>query len=237
MKWLYKLEYKYGRYAIGNLILYILGAQLVVFLMDMMFNFGVSNLLMLDIGRAVGQWQLWRFITFIFVPTNYSPFWIIISLMFYYFVGQSLENAWGAFMFNAFYFIGMLGIILGAVISYFITGFGYGTSEYLNTSMFLAFAILYPETPLRLYFVFSVKAKYLGILSGVLLIVNLITAIVYKQWYLVFSIIASLLNLILFFWNDASTRIRSYLKYRKTRQNYRNQSNEWERNRKNQDRR
>lgn len=235
MKWLYKLEYKYGRYAIRNMILFILVGQLAVFMLDMMFTFGISNALYLDMGLVIGKLQLWRLITFVFVPTNFSPVWIIISLMFYYFIAQSLENAWGSFMFNAYYIIGMIGIILGALIVYLITGYGYGTSEYLNTSMFLAFAILYPDLEVRLFFVLPVKSKYLGIISGVLIVVEVILSIASGRWYLAVSALMAIANLILFFWRDASKNIKSHFKYRKTRQNYNNQMREWERNKRDQD--
>lgn len=235
MKWLYKLEYKYGRYAIRNMILFILVGQLAVFMLDMMFTFGISNALYLDMGLVIGKLQLWRLITFVFVPTNYSPVWIIISLMFYYFIAQSLENAWGSFMFNAYYIIGMIGIILGALIVYLITGYGYGTSEYLNTSMFLAFAILYPDLEVRLFFVLPVKSKYLGIISGVLIVIEVILSIASGRWYLAVSALMAIANLILFFWRDASKNIKSHFKYRKTRQNYNNQMREWERNKRDQD--
>lgn len=228
MKWLYKLEYKYGRYALNNMILYILCAQLLVFLVDGMFAYNLSDLLMLDVGRAFGQWQLWRIITFIFVPTNYSPFWFIIGLFFYYFIGQSLERAWGAFMFNAYYIIGMLSTVLGAVIIYFITGYGYGTSEYLNMSMFFAFAILYPESPIRLFFLISIPAKYLAIISAVLMVVDIFVSVAGGYWYLAVSALMAMINLALFFWRDIRNRIQTRTKYNKTRQNYNNQMKQWE---------
>lgn len=233
MKWLYKLERKWGRFSISNLMLYIVIVQFGVYLMDM-FGMGASNFLYLDIGRAVGDLQIWRFLTFIFVPPSSQPWWIVLSLLFYYFIGRSLEDAWGTFLFNAYYIIGMLGTILGAVIMYLFTGFGYGTSEYLNLSLFFAFAILYPNLEVRIFFVLPVKAKYLAMVSAVAVVINIVSAISARNWFYVVSAVAAFLNLALFFSKDVVNSIRAHFKYRKTRQNYKRQMKEWEHNQKNQ---
>ncbi len=166
MSWLDKLERKYGRYAIPNLmnyviILYALG--FVIYLINPTFY---SQYLCLDAG-AILHGQIWRIVTFIVEPPSTSLIWIIFALFLYYMIGQNLEATWGAFKFNVYFFSGMLLHVIAALLVYllFHVTMPLGTS-YLNLSLFLVFAALYPDQQFRLYFIIPIKAKWLGILDG-----------------------------------------------------------------------
>ncbi len=155
-----KLERKYGRYKITNLMQFIvLGNALIYLLM----NVDPSGRLVYSLGlhpALVLQGQVWRLITFIFVPPAASILWIFFILYFYYMVGTGLEQEWGSFKFNVYYLAGMLGTILAA----FLTG-SYATAFYLNLSLFLAFAHIYPEFQILLFLVIPIKVKYLAWLN------------------------------------------------------------------------
>jgi len=107
MKWLDKLERKYSKYAIPNLIQYIVGGMAIVFVFSVL-NPGISSALYFS-PVAVLQGQVWRILTFLVLPRTGSFFWILFSLLFTFFVGRSLESYWGTFKFNVFYLIGVLG--------------------------------------------------------------------------------------------------------------------------------
>ncbi len=227
MNWLYKLERKFGRFCIPNLMLIIIVGQFAVFAADLIMpDMGISSWIYLS-RDLVLQGQVWRLLTFIFLPPSSSPVWIIISLYFYYMIGGALENEWGSFKFNVYYLVGMLGIIIGAFIT------GYGSNYYLNMSLFFAFAILWPNHEFLIFFVLPVKVKYLAILDAVLFIISLINALAIRDWGTFASIIASLLNLILFFGGDAIRSIKQQQGYAQTRKNWRSQMNDWERNQRN----
>jgi len=85
-------------------------------------------------------------------------------------IGNSLEYEWGAFKFNIYYLVG----ILGTIIATFITG-GIGVPTYLNMSLFFAFAYIYPNFEILVFFVLPVKMKYLGWLSGGFLLFSFAT--------------------------------------------------------------
>ena len=117
MNFLNKLEKKYRKYAIPNLMYYIVmlyGAGLVIQLFAPMAYW---RFLSLDIG-ALMHGQIWRLVTFIIYPPTMgtfvfdSVFFGIISLFLYYSLGVTLERVWGAFRFNVFFLMGMVGEIL-----------------------------------------------------------------------------------------------------------------------------
>ena len=125
MNFLNKLEKKYRKYAIPNLMYYIVmlyGAGLVIQLFAPMAYW---RFLSLDIG-ALMHGQIWRLVTFIIYPPTMgtfvfdSVFFGIISLFLYYSLGVTLERVWGAFRFNVFFLMGMVGEILAALVSYFV---------------------------------------------------------------------------------------------------------------------
>lgn len=120
--------------------------------------------LVFDPALIVERHQYWRVVTFLFIPRSTSPLWFVFELMILWLVGNSLEGAWGAFKFNFYYFFGALCTIAVA----FVTGVGFG-NEFLNESLFLAFATLFPDYQLTLFFIVPIRAKWLGLLAGAFL--------------------------------------------------------------------
>ena len=116
MKWLDRLERKYGRYAIKNLMLYIVILNAVVYVLMMIPGTNLINKFILD-PQLVLKGEIWRLVTYIFIPPNASPIFIIFVLYFYYMIGSNLENEWGSFRFNLYYFLGMLGTTIATFIT------------------------------------------------------------------------------------------------------------------------
>lgn len=215
MKWLYKLEYKYGRKAIENLMYYIVGGMAVVFIMDILLvsSGRISSLTaLLNFDRSlIMQGQVWRVISFIFLPPDSSIIFIIFSLYFYYLIGTSLENAWSSFRFNVYYLFG----VIGTIIFGFITG--YATNIYLNMSLFFAFAMLFPDFEVRIFFILPVKIKYLAYIDAAFFIVSLIL----EPWAYKVALLVSLANFLLFFWDDFISRAKMTITHIKSRRNFR----------------
>lgn len=187
-----KLERKLRKFAIRNLMLILVGAMGIVWLMDMMLIAarGISLWSVLSFNRdAVLSGQVWRVVTFLFLPPSSGRITVIITLYFYYFIGQTLEERWGAFGFNAYYLLGALG----AIVSGFITG--YATNTYLNLTLFLAFALLFPRHELRLFFLIPIEARWFALADGILLVWMFVT----DTWRGRVTLLFALANLLIFF--------------------------------------
>ena len=176
MNWLNKLERKFGKYSIKNLMLYIASLNFLVYLLIMVDQSNnIVYKLMLK-PELILKGEVWRLITFIFIPPNTSAFFIIFALYFYYIAGRGLEHEWGSFKLNVYYLFG----ILGTIIASFITK-GSATATYLNLSLFLAFARLYPDYEVLLFFVIPIKIKYFAYFNWFIIIGAIITQ---KSWSL-----------------------------------------------------
>lgn len=199
MNFLNKLERKYGKFAIKNLIFYIIAFNAVVYILNAVGNSNELTTKLMLIPDLVLKGEVWRLITFIFIPPQASPIFIIFVLYFYYMIGNGLENEWGSFKFNIYYLVGMIGTILAA----FISGAG-DTGVYLNMSLFLAFAYIYPNYEILLFFILPVKMKYLGWIDAVILGYTLLTG----SFSIKLAVIAAMLNFILFFGKDIIENLR-----------------------------
>jgi hypothetical protein len=216
-----KLERKYRRYAIKNLVFYIIAFNALIFILDFVVPRGVSLDMLVLYPEKVLQGELWRLLTYIFIPPSSSPIWIIFILYFYYLVGTGLEQAWGAFRFNLYYLLGMVGTTAAA----FITGAGY-TGIYLNLSLFFAFAHLFPDFQVLLFFILPVKVKYLAWLNWALL-----------AWTVIFmgvphkiAVVAAVLNYFIFFGPDIYRNIRLRRKVQINRKKFFSEVRKAERN-------
>ena len=156
MRWIDKLERRYGRYGSPNLINIVLVGQILVWLIMMFVEQRVLFLLPLD-RAALLHGQVWRLLTFIFVPTlTTRPLTLLLELYFYWWVGNSLTRAWGDFRFTLYWLAGMLGAILSCLIT------GFGSSAGLFLSLFFAYAWMWPNQQVLLFFIIPVKVKWLG---------------------------------------------------------------------------
>lgn len=214
-RWVEKLNRRFRKYAIPNLMTIIVFGMAFVFIADMFLppisGYSLSYLLMFDRAELFSG-QIWRLISFVFLPPDSSLVFIIFSLYFYWLVGNSLELEWGPFRFNLFYFVGIIGTIVAGLIT------GYATNYYINMSLFIAFAILYPNYELRLFFFFPVKIKYFAIVDVALLIIALIVS----PWPSKIALLVSVANLLLFFWKDAVASIKQAKRRREFKKNWDN---------------
>ncbi len=207
-----QLERKFGKYAIKDLMTYVVIAMGVVFIMDYLPIPGLSVKSWLYFNRdLIFQGQIWRLITFAFLPPDSSLYFILFSLYFYWLIGSALQNQWGTFKFNVFYLTGMVGTILSGLIT------GGATNYYLNMSLFFAFAILFPNFEIMLFFILPIKIKYLAYLDGALFLYSLIVSPISQK----LALIVALLNIALFFWRDFYSLINNWNRRRQFKKNWR----------------
>lgn len=197
MKLMNKLERKFGRYAIQNLSLYIVGAYVVGYILQL-FVPDFYNMLLLK-PQYILKGQVWRLVTWVLTPPSELSFWTIIMIICYYSIGNSLEAAWGRFRFNLYIFSGIFFTVIGAMIAYFFIGsnYPYGSqvsTYYINLAIFLGYAFTFPESKMYIYFVIPIKTKWLGVLYCILIVYSFINATSIGK-VIIFS---SLLNVILF---------------------------------------
>jgi membrane associated rhomboid family serine protease len=153
-----RLERRFAGYAVPNLTAIVVAGMAVVFLMGLIRP-SVMLSLTLDWG-AVREGQVWRLVTYLFLPTTSSPLWIFFALAFVWYVGSTLENHWGSFRFNLFYLLGCGGTTLAA----WLTGDA-ETNVWINLSLMLAFGTLFPDEQFYL-FIIPIKAKWYAVFDA-----------------------------------------------------------------------
>ena len=191
-----KLERRFGKYAVPNLMKYICVIYVVGYLIQMFNPLLYFYYLDLD-AEAILHGHIWRIITFIFYPPSTSFLWMIVALFVYYSLGMTLERVWGTFKYNFFYFTGVILLVLAAILIYLVTGYSvqlYPT--YMTFSIFLAYALTFPETTFLLYFIIPIKAKWLVIAEVVLYLFYFVALPGLGNKV---AILVSLLNVALFF--------------------------------------
>ena len=199
MNWLDKLEKKLGRFAIPNLTMYLIGAYIIGFGIYY-FLPGLFKWLTLE-PYFILKGQVWRVISWVLVPPSGSLISIIFIVLLYYSLGTALERTWGTFRYNVYIFSGILFTVIGAFALYFIAGtgmIGYGglfSTYYINMSIFLAFAVSYPDMELLLYFIIPIMMKWMAIVYAVFILYDFIAGNFISR----VTIAASLLNFVVFF--------------------------------------
>ena len=159
MNWLERMEARFGRWAIPGLIRIVVVLNALVFVL-VQFNPRFLDALTLDMKRVMAG-QLWRLVSYVFIPPTMSLFWLFFALYLLYLYGEGLERAWGAFRLTVFYLLGMAGTTLAAAISGGAVG-----NLYLNASVLFAFASLYPNFQLLLFFVLPIEIKWIAWLAA-----------------------------------------------------------------------
>lgn len=156
MHWIDKLERRWGRYAIPNLIGLVVAGQAIAWAVIMFIWYPLMDWLALTrYGLLHGQ--IWRLVSFVFMPSlTANPLMLMLELYFYWWVGTSLARAWGDFRFNVYFLAGMLGAVLSCLLT------GYGDTSGLFLSLFFAYAWMWPDQQVLLFFIIPLKVKWLG---------------------------------------------------------------------------
>lgn len=205
LNWLNKLEKKFGRHAIHNLTMYLIGGYVIGYGIYLMMP-GLLNWLTLE-PAFILRGQVWRIVSWVLMPPSGNLFTIIIMMMLYYSLGNALERTWGAFRYNVYIFSGILFTVIGAFILYFVSGGGIGvggffSTYYINMSIFLAFAASYPDMELMLYFILPIKIKWMALVYAVMILYSMVRGNAAVR----VAILASLLNFVIFFFSSRNMK-------------------------------
>lgn len=214
--WLNRLEYKLGRYRMPNLIIGIIIGQVVMFVLATAMPGMVLAYAPLT-RSGLFHLQLWRLLTFVFIPQSFSAINLLFELYLLYFIGTALQSAWGMFRTNVYLVCGMLAAVVACLIC------GWGTASYLYMSLFMAFAVLFPEQRLLLFFFIPVKVKWLGWIAGAMLLLQLIVGDLGTK----VNVLLSLVNFALFFGKGAVQQVRGEIYAYKRRRQWRDANRRW----------
>lgn len=224
---LYRLENKIRRFAIEKLMQIISVAMLIVLVADVMLQFAsdgeyygmLYDLLCFDRAKIFSG-QVWRVLSFIFVyPINGNIFFNLLGIYFFYWTGSAVESYWGKARFNLYYIFGIIGTIIAGFIA------GSISNVYLNLSIFLAFATMFPDTRVLIFFIIPIKVKWLGIIEGISLLFgigwSLFIGILLRDFSMFAAIVVAILNYVLFFGRELIKRVkRAYDDYKWRRDYY-----------------
>ena len=204
MKFIDKLERKFGRFGIPNLTIYMIVCYVIGYAL-MIVNPGILNWLSLEPAYIL-RGQVWRLVTWVLYPPSTSGvLWFAIAVLFFYYpIGTSLDRTIGTFKYTLYILSGVVFTILGAFILYFLLGGNVlvgnvFSTYYISLSTFLAYAMCYPDMQVLLMFIIPVKMKWMAIFYVVIVVYEMIQYVMAGAWYLVIPIVASLLNFIIFY--------------------------------------
>ncbi len=197
-----KLERKFGKLAIPHLINYLIGGYAIGYLLtfgSMYTNLNFLSFMTLEPYYIIHHFQFWRIITWVMIPPQDNIIFALIMMLFYWQLGTVLEQSWGTFKFNCYIFGGILFTLIGAFVLYALTGAvgigNYFSTYYINMSIFLAFAMSYPDMEVLLYFIIPIKMKWMALVYAVLILFEIVS----YGWAGRTAIICSLLNFLIFY--------------------------------------
>jgi hypothetical protein len=191
MKLLNRLERKFGDFAIPNLTIYLIALQAFTWVLLQAHPELFLKLVLTHDGLMKGE--VWRLLTILLIPPASNLLFLAIALYFFFMIGTAMEAQWGTFRYNMYILIGYVATMLAALIpGAVVSGF------YLIESIFLAFAWLFPELPILLFFILPVKVKWLGLAAWIWYLYAFVTG----GWATKAEVAAGTLNFLIFFHDD-----------------------------------
>jgi membrane associated rhomboid family serine protease len=204
MNRLKKLRSKFERFCyqhrtkgIPNLMLYVTLGSAIVYILSMLDqSYTLYNALRFD-RNLILQGQVWRLFTYVFTYDAGSILFTAIGLICYYSLGQAMENVWGTLRFNLFYLSGVVMMDIFCLIFG-----GWADISYLNMSLFLGYATMYPDARFLLLYIIQVKAWIFAVFDLALTVYSVIQLTAVGLFpYSLFPLVA-IANYFLFFGKD-----------------------------------
>ena len=204
---------KHPRFGIPNLMTIVVLGTALVYLLDA-FSPGASLSSTLALfPTLVRQGEVWRLVTFVFVPLG-SGVLLLLELYFYWFIGSALEREWGTAKFSLFY---LAGVVLNILFGFLALAAGdksvLVTMRYVHLSLFFAFATLYPNLQVLLFFIIPIKVKWLAWVDAALFAWSVLSSLLALDLAGAILPLVAILNYFLFFASD----LRNTLGYAKRR--------------------
>ena len=211
MNWLDKLERKLGRFAIPSLTVYLLAAYVIgfgiVYLMPEMISYITLE------PALILRGQVWRIVSWVLIPPATNLISLVFLVLLYFSLGTALGRTWGTFRYNVYIFSGLLFTVIAVFLLYGFYYFRYGVevplymvgmvgTNYITMSIFLAFAAIYPDMEVMLYFILPIKMKWMALVYAAMAAYYFIRGGAGER----VAIAASLLNFVIFFLSSRNVR-------------------------------
>ncbi len=212
-----RFAYNHPRFGIPNLMRYIVFGNALVYLLAVFAGYNAVSFLEFN-WLAIKSGELWRLVTFIFMPgysSSREVIWLLFFLYLYYMIGTTLEREWGTAKFSLYYLSGVVLTVAAGVIMALVTGQNVFISgaDYVNLSLFFAFAMLYPDTRFLILYIIPVKVKWLAWLDAAVFALSVLTSLLHLDLVGALLPVIALLNFFVFFW----TNIADEISYRRGR--------------------
>ncbi len=199
MNLLDKLERKFRGLAIPNITLYLIMGQVLFYFLSMMGKFDLGRVVLVPVLVLAGEW--WRLITFLFIPPLTNLIFAFFAWYMFYLMGGALEGHWGSFRYNLFL---LVGYIVTMAVSFLFPLYP-ATNIFIGGSVFLAFAFLFPDFEVLIFFILPVKMKWLALLTWTTYGYQLFVG----SWSTRLLVLASISNFLLFFGKDILWRMKT----------------------------
>lgn len=235
MDFITKLERKYGKYSIPNLTVILIAGFILGYVIEIMAPDALT-LISLNPGKVL-KGQVYRLVTWVILPPGGVSILLIITLMFYYSIGRTLEHVWGEFRYTLYILSGILFTDLGTMLAYLVMKlagqadmmelfYDYGlygaTTYYLCMSLFLAYAFLFPDQQVLWAMIIPIKVKWLGYLDIAYLLYAILQYGMMQYYAGMVTVFMSVFNFVLFYILSRGSR-RGLRKHAKRGRSYRQQ--------------
>ncbi|QDT74868.1 hypothetical protein I41_40720 [Lacipirellula limnantheis] len=209
-----RLQRRFGWLAVPNVTITLIIGQAVLYMANLPTKLGMRlqgvslDRVMLDPAKVM-EGEVWRLATFMFTPPNIGPLFVIFYFALLHLFGSTLEQQWGTFKYNLFLLVGYIANVAAAFLGAALLGAQVqeiggsklvlasitAPNSFLYLSVFLAFARLYPDFIINLFFVLPIRIKWLALLAWISYAYVLVTGNSMDRAL----IIATILNYLLFF--------------------------------------
>jgi hypothetical protein len=172
MRLIDRLEQRLGRFAIPSLVSVLAGFQAAVWILGKVQPAFIETLQLSPLEVEHGQ--VWRLLTWVFVPTQQSPVWMVVIVFLMFMISDGLDRAWGAFRVNL-YLLGSIFLVAAGVMLFKSQG-PVASSQYIYWTLFFAFSVFYPNQELLVFFILPLKIKYLALIGAGIVALDFIDA-------------------------------------------------------------
>ncbi len=224
MSLLKRLEARFGRWAIPNVTRVIIAGQVLLYVGRYMLDqqgAGRDPTAFWLLPGHVFSGEVWRLVTFVFSPPNRHPIFVIFFWILLYLFGNSLEQFWGTLRYNSFLLLGYAAMILASlaiwswggdaalIVAYVfgssLTGGLFNPSVFLYSSLFFAFARVFPHFVIHVYFILPIKIQWLAMIQW------LAYGYVFLRgnWPVRILVVAAITNYVVFFGRDHWRELKS----------------------------
>jgi len=155
--------------------------------------------------REGGEW--WRLFAFPMSDpssTPNNPIFFIFLILFTYFIFQSIESQWGSGPLTIFVLINYISTAAGSLILNYPTNLWH----HILINLSLVFGTLFPNFEILLFFILPVKAKWLTLFSGALIVFQFVVGTPTYKLFLLFALFPYFLFFGPYFAKELVTRIR-----------------------------